>query len=573
MDIMDIVAQTERFNQIDIQNELRKNGVAHRNITPSPHFLKILESAGYTVNQALKDIIDNSIDAEASNISLTFGSENKKPHIIISDNGHGMPENTLFGALVLGAAEPELGDKNKDGGTLGKYGTGLKAALASFKGKTTILTKEQGGDLLKVNYNNDIIQKYWDKNNEWGISIYIGTPEDQKFFDKETNNSKHGTVIKICDITRYKYKNNTDIITRIKPDLGKTYRRFIHSGNVVFKVNKIKVGTFDPCGYDIPFEYDGKTFKSELMHEMDFEKLEYVDSDGNKKRDGFLKYRSFLLPQKNVINEGIPDNWTSDLHVGKLDINKKLGFSIRQQGISVMRSNREIQSTGWLGLTGLDNHLNRFRIEIEFNGEMDSEWNVDFKKTNVQPTKYILDQIREQFIVDVARARRINTKLGKSKTTIPTKLKSITESFTNFLKRQEKLIPRLPGYRKSRKGDGTGPKRNFKGRTVSQKVVFTYRNDMFGTKWYESHTLDTQARTVEFIINTNHPFYEYFKNIDKHNGLVWLLSMYTQHFGKQDALENAGSVKEREILLNHFNTVEEKMGDMLAKFYPLTPKA
>ena len=572
---MDILAQTERFNQTDIQNELRKTGVAHRNITPSPNFLNILESAGYTIDQALKDIIDNSIDAESSNILLTIGSENKKPYVIISDDGCGMQENTLFGALVLGAAEPELGDKNKNGGSLGKYGTGLKAAIASFRGKTTILTKERGGQLLKVNYNKEIIQKQWEDTNEWGIQIYLGTPEDQNFFNKETNNSEHGTVIKIYDIDRYKVSNNKNLKSRMKQDLGKTFRRFIHNGNVKFKVNNKEIFAFDPCGHNIPFKYDGKSYTSEIMNELEFDNLEYIDSNGNKKRNGHLKYTSYLLPQLDVIDEGVHDS--DGNFIGKNSINKKLEFTIRQQGISVMRTNREIQSTGWLGLAVPVPQLTRFRVEVDFDGEMDSEWNVDFKKTSVDPSSYILDQIRTQFEADAARARREYVKVTKSKAgLVPTKLKNIVESFSNFLKRQEKLIPRLPGRKvrkvpPTRKRGGTKPPPRSP-RTVTEKVHFTYRDDMFGSKWYESHTINSQKRTIELQINMNHPMYDYIKNIDKPNGIVWMLNMYTHHFGKQDALQNASTGKEREILLNHFNTVEEKMGDMLAKLYPLTPK-
>ena len=193
-----------RFHRNDIHDTLTKTGSVTRSITPSPNFLNVLEQSGYTIQQALKDILDNSIDADSTKISLQIGIETlndeKYPFVVITDNGCGMTPDILFGALCLGADEAELGDKNKNGGTLGKFGTGMKSSLANLQGKNTIYTKVKDGDLIKVHYDKEVIQKHWDDKTEWGITIDTGTPEDIEFFNKHTNDSEQGTVIKIYKI-------------------------------------------------------------------------------------------------------------------------------------------------------------------------------------------------------------------------------------------------------------------------------------------------------------------------------------------------------------------------------------
>jgi len=554
------IKTTPRYDNDAIKDELSKSGKSVREITPSPNFLTILESSGYKVHEALCDIIDNSIDAEATNILLTLGAENKKPYVIISDNGYGMTPDILFGALVLGASAAELGGRKKNGGSHGKYGTGMKSSMAELQGKNIIYTKVKGGELIKVHYDKNTIQEYWDKNGAWGITIENGTPEDVKFFSEETNNSQYGTVIKIYDIERYNVTANTGKISSIKPKLGQVYRRYINNGGITFKVNDVEVESFDPCGYDIPFRYNGKIYKSESMNEIELTNLEYIDSDGKKKRDGYLRYRSFLLPQRSDIDE--------------IEIVKKFGWNMHNQGITVMRTNREVQGKGWLGMAITDPYLNRFKVEVDFTGEMDIPWNVDFKKTSVDPKSYIISKFQNQFEADAARARKL-FKPSNSPKSVPASINKGITSISNFLKRVENLISKLPG--KSKKQDpnnlGKGPKRGkYKQRQVTDKILFTFRDDMTGWRWYKTHTLDSQKRTVEIEINVNHPYYEHFKTVDIRNFNSMALEMFTRHFGRQDALEYITSIKEREMLMLAWEREDDKMGDMLAKLYPLSPK-
>ena len=115
-----------RFDSNHIDSELSKNNECVQNIQPSPNILKIFKNSGYSTEEAVSDICDNSIDAGCKNIWIDVDSDpndDKFYRMQIADDGIGMTPTILFGGLVVGAGEPELQDsvKNKDDLTITKY--------------------------------------------------------------------------------------------------------------------------------------------------------------------------------------------------------------------------------------------------------------------------------------------------------------------------------------------------------------------------------------------------------------------------------------------------------------------
>src|SRR4051812_7128822 len=91
-----------------------------------PNFRKLdvaLRSIGYTFEAAVADVVDNSIDAEASSVLVRIVTT---PHghldLAIWDDGHGMEHGTLKEAMRFGA------DVSQEIERLGKFGLGLKLA-------------------------------------------------------------------------------------------------------------------------------------------------------------------------------------------------------------------------------------------------------------------------------------------------------------------------------------------------------------------------------------------------------------------------------------------------------------
>ena len=71
----------------------------------APHPSKLIESLrsnGYTIFTAVKDLIDNSLDAGATEIKLYVIPVRGDFRIILADNGEGMNKETLDEAMRLG---------------------------------------------------------------------------------------------------------------------------------------------------------------------------------------------------------------------------------------------------------------------------------------------------------------------------------------------------------------------------------------------------------------------------------------------------------------------------------------
>ena len=80
--------------------------------------IESMRAHGYTLSSAIADLIDNSIAANASKVWIDFKWEKAKSCIIITDNGSGMDEPTLRGAMKLGSQNPLI---ERHSGDLGRF--------------------------------------------------------------------------------------------------------------------------------------------------------------------------------------------------------------------------------------------------------------------------------------------------------------------------------------------------------------------------------------------------------------------------------------------------------------------
>lgn len=108
-----------------------KNEVAHQSqvvkqIQVNPRFvLQTLKSAGYDTYTAIYELVDNSKDAEASKVTITYNKDLSV--LVIEDDGKGMSHNELLSAMDLGAEKEYYDDDN-----IGYFGVGLKTAILNL---------------------------------------------------------------------------------------------------------------------------------------------------------------------------------------------------------------------------------------------------------------------------------------------------------------------------------------------------------------------------------------------------------------------------------------------------------
>ena len=103
--------------------------------------MESLRATGYSLPDAVSDLIDNSITAGARNIWLHFQWAGTDSWVSILDDGCGMSEPALIDAMRIGSRSPREAREPSD---LGRYGLGLKTASISQARSLTVATRIAG---------------------------------------------------------------------------------------------------------------------------------------------------------------------------------------------------------------------------------------------------------------------------------------------------------------------------------------------------------------------------------------------------------------------------------------------
>ena len=129
----------------------------------------------YALSSALADLIDNSINAGASEINIEFILDSSSPVVVVSDNGKGMDQIQLREAMRLASSDP---DNERSDADLGRFGMGLKSASLSQSSSMKVFTRSEGGMLSGAGWDLDLVsnsKKDWAMYDESEIiSIYNG---------------------------------------------------------------------------------------------------------------------------------------------------------------------------------------------------------------------------------------------------------------------------------------------------------------------------------------------------------------------------------------------------------------
>src|SRR5437899_1740954 len=117
--------------------------------------VRALSRIGYDLQDALADLIDNSVDAGAGRVEITiFRNDESVTSVTIADDGKGMDGNALkVGMQFAGRTDHASSD-------LGVYGMGLKSASFSQCETLTVISR-QGGTVSAARWSVEQIDKDW----------------------------------------------------------------------------------------------------------------------------------------------------------------------------------------------------------------------------------------------------------------------------------------------------------------------------------------------------------------------------------------------------------------------------
>lgn len=324
--------------------------------------IQSLRDIGYSLNTAVADIIDNSIAAQATKIEIQFiGGED--PILIIADNGIGMSKEELYEAMRFAYIAPNEARKESD---LGRFGLGLKTATFSQARRLIVLTSKNG-ELNCVEWNLD----YVIKQGKWLLQI-----RDSKDVELDDDIVKliqlHGTVVIWKDIDRLFDKNSNpkylnDTLGHLRDHIALVFHLFLSGGlgnKLEIFLNRNQINPVDPF-----------LLKNHNTQNYPVEKVKVGDS--------LVTIHTHILPHHKWLKKD-----EEDYLKNKSDL-------LNNQGFYIYRNNRLMVWGDWFRLIKKSESTKLARIEIHFDNTLDSEWQIDVKKSKVSPPPVVRQRLIE----------------------------------------------------------------------------------------------------------------------------------------------------------------------------------
>lgn len=358
-----------------------------------------LRYLGYNFVTAVADIIDNSIEARASEVHIDVEFEGKDSWVRISDNGRGMKPQKLIEGMRFGT------ERDYDHDALGKFGLGLKTASLSQCEQFIVASRWNPNRA-------DISAFSWDishlkRTNKWEI---IRVPLSDLDIDiKDWLKRSPGTVVlwkKLhrilgcnCPDGEVARRRLTSMCRDLETHLAMVFHRFLsgelHGYELKLFLNGNIIKPWDPFARDEP-----KTIKLNQIRIP-------LSWDGFT---GDIVLDPFILPSKDEFSTR--DAWE------KASGPKKWNS---QQGFYIYRAGRMIQSGGWSRIRTMDEHTKLARISMSFSPLLDDAFKIDVVKMRVQIPSEIKDRLIQEveIITRAARERYDNPPSAALKPTHP----------------------------------------------------------------------------------------------------------------------------------------------------------
>jgi hypothetical protein len=324
-----------KLNTIDlIAEDFSPEPIAH---------LESNRSLGYSVAEAVADLVDNSITARANEIYLFFNWNNGTPEFKLRDNGFGMNKTELINSFRLGSTIERAEDD------LGRFGFGMKTASLSQARELVVISKTIESDVNLRSLDLDFIAN---KNTKWNLKHCSET--DFKSDIEALLNINSGTILvwKNWDRAPQTKDDFVDVIVGVSDYLSICFHRFIENG--------LKIMIHDQLLKPVsPIPVESQKF-SEIS----------LSKNSKSKQVGYILRH--------------PKFWELDydnsVHLNSYKLFN--GFQ-SQQGIYIYRCNRLLNPFGgWLGLVKPTNSSKLARVIIDYPNSADKLWSLDITKTN-----------------------------------------------------------------------------------------------------------------------------------------------------------------------------------------------
>ena len=425
--------------------------------------MEALREMGYDSYASILDIIDNSIDAQASVIRVEIAEHKGDIVIVIDDDGCGMDEEMLSEALRLGS------DTEREPGDLGKFGMGLVTASIGLSQRVEVLTKEIDGILFSGGFDLEEIAAQ----NRFVKWITKGKIDEESKFSRSK-----GTQIRLSKTDRISNRSTTTFANTLRVRVGQVFRKFLKAG-IKIEVNGRAVDAIDP-----------------LMLSLKETKL-VLDTEINVDGKSTATLRVVDLPDFGQAG------------------NSAHGIIPQNSGFYIVRNNREIMGAHTFDFYKKHPDFSHFRAELCFDGTLDPCFHTDIKKMSVHPPQGFLDRLRQAtqgLITESSRQGRARANVERGQVDHSAAEANITRRAPLIPKPKALVEKRTHKGRKESHSRGNGDRTrtphvaNLK--TISGlKVVFNEGDYGDQSPFY---LVKQEGRTITVTYNREHPFWREF---------------------------------------------------------------
>jgi len=327
-------------------------------IAPDPSALiESLRGLGYSPEAALADLIDNSIAAGSTTVTIDIQWNDGSPRVALMDDGQGMDPDRLIEAMRPGGKGPSTDRSTTD---LGRFGLGLKTASLSQCRRLEVVTKQSGATAALV-LDIDVVAAVG-----WVAEVPNALPDHPLVNDllqRET-----GTVVvwdrldELSGLVGLPKEPFYLHLEEVRAHLGMVFHRFI-SGDATRLAIVLNGRQVKPWN---PFQT-----ANAATTELPSERIRHAGSSFTVK-PYVLPHRDRFANDAEYEAAGGPGGWGA------------------RQGFYVYRGKRLLVPGSWLGLGGVrtwtgDEASRLARIQVDLPTELDRDWRIDVRKSQAKP--------------------------------------------------------------------------------------------------------------------------------------------------------------------------------------------
>lgn len=333
--------------------------------------MQSLRDIGYDLPSAIADLVDNSVDANARSIDVTFHVDGASSWVRVADDGIGMTAHQLDEAMRYGSAA------RYEARALGHFGLGLKTASLSQCRRLTVASRSASGRIAIRRWDLDEVLR----RNSWDLERVGARDATREVL--EALPRERGTVVLWETLDRVLPRRPTEALTarvlrtavrELRQHLAMVFHRFL-AGEAFGTRDRLRIAIDgEPLDPWDPYARDEPHTRALPRQVLSFR------SDGTSLQ---LEVSPYVLPNQELFS-------SQDAHRQSAGPNRWN----RHQGFYVYRRDRLLQAGGWNRLRTLDEHAKLARIAIDLPIGEEHRFGVDVAKMRVNFPEEIRSELR-----------------------------------------------------------------------------------------------------------------------------------------------------------------------------------